>query len=109
MAVVKKARKEWKEAKSTHKQHKNAGTKALVDKKKKALDRLEEQLTKLQVNLTDKVGPVCVFQVALLRPHPHTMRARKFEHNPLMLLACSVDNPIHDSRFHLLACGLCLS
>ena len=47
-----------------------------------------------------------------LRPNPHRTRVRKFEPNPLMLLACNVDTPIHINRSHLLRvasrvlCGL---
>ncbi len=37
------------------------------------------------------------------RPNPHWMQARSFNANPLMLLSYSVDTPVHDSRFHLLA------
>ncbi len=37
----------------------------------------------------------------------HWTRMRKFEANPL-LLASSVDTPIHNSRFHLIALHLCI-
>lgn len=55
MAAVKKARKDLKNAKADYKASKSVSAKGIVDKKKKALQRLEEQLTKLEVNLTDKV------------------------------------------------------
>ena len=58
MAAVKKARKDLKNAKADYKASKSVSAKGIVDKKKKALQRLEEQLTKLEVNLTDKVRVV---------------------------------------------------
>ena len=63
MAAVKKAKKDLKNAKAEFKANKSVTSKSNVEKKKKALERMEEQLTKLQVNLTDKV-----------RSHLHVMR-----------------------------------
>ena len=41
-----------------------------------------------------------------LRPNPHWTRATNSNANPLMLLACSVDTPIHINRFHLLCAAV---
>ena len=56
MAAVKKAKKDLKNAKAEFTANKSVTSKSNVEKKKKALERMEEQLTKLQVNLTDKVS-----------------------------------------------------
>ncbi len=76
--MVKKARKELKEAKAAHKSTGTAISKAFVDKKQKALQRLEEQLTKLEVSRVDKVRlGVCVCACAYSHQsslHPSTAR-----------------------------------
>ncbi len=45
-------------------------------------------------------GLICIW---VSMPNPHWNRAHKMNANPLMLLVCSVDTPIHAHRFHLLA------
>lgn len=53
-ALVKAAKKELKESKSEYKNKRSETAKNIVEKKKKTYDRLSEQLSKLQMQQTDK-------------------------------------------------------
>lgn len=52
--AIAKAEKEFKSAKKAHKSSANAANKANLDKKKKAVERLNEQLQKLNTQAVDK-------------------------------------------------------